>query len=434
MKQRYAILLALATAALAARAAEPWTLERAVGFVLTNSPDARIAAHRITAAQAGIEQANSAFWPRVTFQSGYTRTDNPMFSFGNILNQRSYSPSINFNNVPDTDNLNVRGLVTMPLYSGGRPTAEKAAAKANTTAARQEAEAVRNALGFEVVRAFFTVQKARRFIEAAQAAVSSYEANVGIAQKRLDGGTLLRADLLDLEVRLAQAREDLVRARNAQALALRALQNLLGIEQPDFAVAEAAPILNASEAGFAPSRPELAAANERARAAEAQVRSAKSGYRPRFSAFGSLDYDNGWVLNGDGKSYTAGVLLQWDLWDGRLTRAKVSEAQANYEAAREQERKLRLAMNLEAEQAQLDLQQATERLAVGEKAVTQAEESLQITRKRFAEGQALTTQLLDSQTALTAAKVRRAEAEADRQIAIAALRKALALPQLAVAE
>jgi len=42
----------------------------------------------------------------------------------------------------------------------------------------------------------------------------------------------------------------------------------------------------------------------------------------------------------------------------------------------------------------------------------------------------LTTQLLDSQTALTAARVRRAEAETDRQIAIAALRKALALPQL----
>jgi len=66
---------------------------------------------------------------------------------------------------------------------------------------------------------------------------------------------------------------------------------------------------------------------------------------------------------------------------------------------------------------------------VGEKTVAQAEESLQITRNRFVEGQALTTQLLASQTALTAARVRRAEAEADRPIAIAALRKALALPR-----
>jgi outer membrane protein TolC len=43
---------------------------------------------------------------------------------------------------------------------------------------------------------------------------------------------------------------------------------------------------------------------------------------------------------------------------------------------------------------------------------------------------ALSTQLIDSETALVAARVRRAQAEADQQIAVAALRKALALPQL----
>jgi hypothetical protein len=40
------------------------------------------------------------------------------------------------------------------------------------------------------------------------------------------------------------------------------------------------------------------------------------------------------------------------------------------------------------------------------------------------------SQLIDSETALVAARVRRAEAEADQQIAVAAFRKALALPQL----
>jgi outer membrane protein TolC len=38
--------------------------------------------------------------------------------------------------------------------------------------------------------------------------------------------------------------------------------------------------------------------------------------------------------------------------------------------------------------------------------------------------------LIDAETALVAARVRRAQAEADRQIAIAAVRKALYLPQL----
>jgi hypothetical protein len=53
-----------------------------------------------------------------------------------------------------------------------------------------------------------------------------------------------------------------------------------------------------------------------------------------------------------------------------------------------------------------------------------------VTRARFSQGLALATQLIDAETALTAARVRRAEAEADERIAVAALRKALGLPQI----
>ena len=89
-----------------------------------------------------------------------------------------------------------------------------------------------------------------------------------------------------------------------------------------------------------------------------------------------------------------------------------------------------MALDLEVEQARLDLKAADERLAVSGKTVEQAEESAGLTRNRFEQGLALSTQLIDSESALVAARVRRAEAESDRRIAIAALRKALALPQL----
>src|SRR5271166_3160119 len=170
MKGQLGFLGLLLTCSLAASAAEPWTLERALDYALAHNPDARIAQQRIAAAQAGLEQANSAFWPRLQAQSGYTRTDNPMLVFGSILNQRSYSSSLNFNDVPDVDNLNARGIVTVPLYAGGRNVAGRQAAKANTEAAKQESGAVRNALCFEVSRAFQTVLKTRQFIQAAEAA------------------------------------------------------------------------------------------------------------------------------------------------------------------------------------------------------------------------------------------------------------------------
>ena len=429
-KPRAGFLALWLALALTAGADEPWTLERALDYAQSHNPDARIAQQRIAAAQAGLEQADSAFWPRLQVQSSYIRTDNPMLVFGSILNQQAYNSSLNFNDVPNVDDLNARGIVTLPLYAGGKNSASRQAARANAEAAKLDAAAIRNALGFEVSRAFYTVLKTRQFIAAAEAAVNSYSSNLVVAQRRMDAGSLLKSDVLDIEVRQAQSREDLIRAHNANILAIRALRNLLGIEEGAFTVTDTAPVVSVPCAGDFSQRPELAAAGERASAAQANVRVSKSGYQPRLSAFGSLEHDYGWETDGGGNSYTAGVMVQWDLWDGFLTRAKTREAQANLESAREEQRKVRLAVDLEVEQARLDLNAANERLDVSRKAVEQAEESATLTRNRFDQGLVLSTQLIDSESALVAARVRRAEAESDQRIAIAALRKALALPQL----
>ena len=421
---------AMAIAAWTAGASEPWTLARALEEAYKSNPDARLARQRVVAAQAGLEQANAAAGPRLQFQSSYTRTDNPMMVFGSILNQRAYQSSLDFNDVPDVDDLNVKGLATMPLYAGGRISANRHAARASAEASTEESQAVRNALAFEVARAFHTVQKTRSFVRAAEAAVNSLEQNLGIARKRLGAGTSLRAEVLDFEVRLAEAREDLVRARNAQTLAVRVLRNLLGVEEGEFTVSSEVPeVARPAKQDFS-GRPEVAAARLREQAAAHQLRAAKGGRLPTVSAFGSLDYDYGWKYDSDGTSYTVGALLQWDIWDGNSTRARTREAQASLESAREEQRKLRFSLDLEAEEARLALESAEQRLEASGQAVAQAEESVSLNRSRFEQGVALGGQLIDAEAALVAARVRRAEAETDQRIAVAALRKAYGFPQL----
>ena len=181
-------------------------------------------------------------------------------------------------------------------------------------------------------------------------------------------------------------------------------------------------------------RPELQAAEQQRRAAEAALERARGGRMPSVNAFGRYDYDHGWRFNDGGGSYTAGVELQWNLWDGQLTRGRVQEARAALDTALEQERKLRLAIDLEIAQARLYLQEAEQRLEVTSRATAQAEESADLTRARFEQGLAISTQLIDAETALTAARVRRAEAEAGRRVAVSALRRALGLPQLSELE
>ena len=121
----------------------------------------------------------------------------------------------------------------------------------------------------------------------------------------------------------------------------------------------------------------------------------------------------------------AGVSVELDVFDGFLTRGKVAEARANHEAARQQLRKVALALDLETRQAQLNLAEAQARLDTTGKSIAQADESLQITKDRYANGLALLTQVLDAETALTAARQRRAAAAVDVLIARAALDHAL---------
>jgi outer membrane protein TolC len=372
-------------------AAEPWTLDSAINYALEHSPDARIALHRIAAAQAGVQQANAAFWPQLQLQGGYSRTDTPANAFATILNQGRFSPTLNFNDPGSADNLQARGVLNFTLYNGGRDTANRDAASARREGALQQNDSVRQTLAFEVARAFHTVLKAREFIRSASAAVSGFETNRAIAEKRLNASTILKSELLDVEVRLAQSREDLVRARNAHALAERALRNLLGIESGEFAVAGTTPVVAAPNPSDPPRRAELLAAQSVTRTREAELRAARGGYRPRVNAFTSYEYDRGFDFRGSGNSYSAGIAAQWDIFDGKLTAGKISAAEAEFVAAREEERKLRLGIDLEIEQARLALAAATERLAVTDKTIAQATESVALTRARFEQGIGLST-------------------------------------------
>ncbi len=428
-----ATVIVLAFQAATVLAAQPWTLEAAVDYALAHNPRARIALHRMDAANAVLGEASAAFMPSLQLRSGYMRTNNPMLAFGAILNQQAFSPALDFNNVPDTDDANVTGRVSVPLYAGGANVAGLRGAEANLAAADVERAAVANQLSFEVVRTLYSIVKSREFVRATEAGVRAFEKNLEVARNRLEAGTLLRTDVLDVEVRLARAREDLLQARNAEALAERALRNLLGIEEDDpgeFVVAGSVPALPPPASPDYRQRPELAAAAARVRAAEAALEQAQGGYLPRVDAFADAGYDRGWEFDNGAWNYTAGVALQWNLWDGNRTRSRVARARAELEQAREQRRQLELAIGLEVKQAQLQLDEARQRLTVSEHAVVSAAESAELTRSLFEQGLAISTQLIDAEAALIAVRVRRAEAEADLRIAIAALRKAVGLPQV----
>ena len=435
MKRLFPVLLAalIVSGATAEDAPRPLRLAEAIRLALKNNPDLATAQQHVNAARAGIQQTEAALWPQVRLSGSYAASDNPVQAFMMTLNQRAFSFTGNFNHPDPTDNLNSKVLAQWSLYDGGQSLASRQAAKLNTEATRQTFAAARNDLVFEVTRAFHTIGKAREFVSAAAAAVGSMEANITVASNRFAAGNVLKTDLLDSQVRLAESQENLIRARNAVALSEVVFRTVIGVGEKDNVTAaetvgcvtsrgEETPAAS-GDAAYNP-RPELTAAHQTVTAAERQVRAVQAGYIPRLNAFASYDLDSG-----NGTRYTdswlAGVSVDVNIFDGFLTRGKVAEARANLESARQQERKVALGVTLETRQAQLNLEETQARLDTTGKSVEQAEESVQITKDRYANGLALLTQLLDAENALTAARQRRAAVGTDLLIARAALDHAL---------
>jgi len=409
---------------------EFWTARQAVRFALRNNPESSMAWQRLEAASAALTMGKSAFYPQLSLTSGYGQTDNPMYSFGNILNQGAFNQNIDFNDPGRTDDLNLGVKLSYRLYNGGRDQAGVKAVLARQTATRMELGAVRNQLAFGAVRAFNLIIQAEGVVKAHQAAVEAINASLAVARARYSEGVMLKADLLNLEVQESGSRENLVQAENGMEVARRIFLNLLGLKEgrvdivPDSVEPQEIP----SERSYA-QRFELRSVEAMVQAAEAGLRVARGSGYPTLDGYAAYDLDQGWETNGSGNSWQAGIKLNYNLFDGHRSSAAVNEAAARLAEAREKQRQLDLAIGLEVTRADLAVSEAGNRLQVSEKAVEQAQESARIYRARFKEGEVLASDLITVEKGLTDAILRRTMAETARRIAVADLRRALGLPQ-----
>lgn len=416
-------------------AAPAWTADRAIATALRQSPDAALAQLREEAAAALVAETRAAWRPRLDLAGRYTQTNSPVLAFSSVLNQRALAFDQDFNHPARTDNLGLTGTVSYALYHGGRAAAGRAAA-AGTRAAGQDARATRHQLAVATLSALLQLRQARAAVTALDAGTAALAAAVANARLHHAAGQLLRADLLSLEVQLAQSRERLIRARQGASLAERAFWVILGLEgRPDGPVelAPADPVLAALTApvGDDPAaRPELAALQARLAAAEAGLAAARGQRRPTVNAFAAYDYNQGWTLDRRAGNWLAGVSFDVNLFDGGRTAARVRLAAAELAQAQARLRQARLGLTLEIERARLAHAAARERLAVTAEAVAQAEESAALSRARFEAGVLLAADLIGVEARLLETRLHRIEAEADERLAVAHLRVALGLAPL----
>ena len=426
------MLLSVPGFAIGTEIPEAWSARRAIVFARQNNPDSQVAVQRMLQADAMVQKADAGFYPQLEVFGSYSQTNNPMYSFGNILNQGEFTPGIDFNDPGRTDNLGLGVGVKYRFYNGGQDLANKQAAKAGVDLSAAEREAVILHLEFVVYQAFQRMIESGQVIQAREKALEAISSSLAVAQARYDAGDLFRHDLLNLEVEQSRATENLVQAQHDLEMAKRVFLTLLGLPADDLQIEiekDEAPLLpgNLDPA----QRPELKTLSAALQASESRLAAARGSRLPTVDGYARYSYDQGTVLDGNGDSWMAGVNLNFKVFDGHQATADIALNESQLGVLRAERKKLELSLGLELSRAKLALELAKQRQQVTQKMVEQAEESERLTKARFDAGVLLVSELIDSENRLTDARVRHVLASSAVQIAIADLRRAAGLPQYA---
>jgi len=281
-----------------------------------------------------------------------------------------------------------------------------------------------------VIHAYFNVLAARDFVQIAKDSVSTVEEQKRVVEVRYKGGGALKSDLLSLEVRLAQAMEDLVRAENNESLSLAALANLMGLnadsplilEEEDNVPADFPEDYRSGLVQALAHRPELKKVRHQVVESRMALDMARSEYLPRLDAeFRYYLDDPDFDFDTDRDNWVLGVILNWDLFTGFSTNARVAKAKGVLEEMLAADRKTTQSIQLDIKTVYLRLAEATARLKVAEASVAQAEESLSLVKKQYEGGSATITRYLEAELARDRARIRARSAYYDRMKAVASV-------------
>jgi outer membrane protein TolC len=416
-----AVVLLIAAAgarAVAAQAeAEPeLSLRDALRIALERHPALQAAASQTHAAAAGMEQARAGFLPRVDVSEGVTRSDNPVYAFGSLLNQGRFTQDdfdVQRLNHPDAVTnwrTNVSGSV--PLFTGGRTLLGFQQAQLTLAGSRAARERVEQEVIFHVVRAYAALLLSREAQETVGASVRTAEANLAAAETRYEAGVVVASDALAARVRLAGLREEAIAAASQVRLARAALNEAMGVALDD--ARRVTGRLDLPPVGHEPAeglealarerRPDYRQAALEVQRLEKEVLRAKGAFLPTLNLQGNYEINNHHVAADGQDSWSVGVLLHWNLFSGGADRARVLEAQAHARRAAALRDRLGNAIALEVRDAFLATRTARERVGVAREAVAQADESLRIVQDRYDAGLTTIVELLDSEAALSAAR------------------------------
>jgi outer membrane protein len=412
----------------------PLTLDDAIRRAQGDTADARALASSIDEADARIQRAQSGYWPRVDLTETVQRGNQPVYVFSSLLSQRRFTAAnfaIQALNHPDpVTNTRTAVALEQPIFNAGLTRLGVQAATLGRDMATATRDTARQDLGFRAAQAFVRVLQLEATVRATDAAVAAAESDRQRARARRDVGLVTEADVLAVDVQLADIRQRHIAAAGDLAVGRIQLAEAVGLPL----TAPVAPVRPASRPAPADGdalvrealtrHPQLLQANVHLQLAENGRRTARAALLPTVGVQGGWEL-NGATLGAQQSSWVVGAEVRVNVFRGFADTARLTEADhARVRASAERERVARR-IEVDVRGALAQLATARAREEAGRAALTQARESQRIIRDRYDSGLATVTDVLRAAEAALEAESRATTADMDVILQTVALERAL---------
>jgi outer membrane protein TolC len=384
--------------------AEPFSLPQALAAGTAQNRLVKIARTEEQISMADVHIARSALLPSVDAKAGQTfLSTQPRAIFDGFIVPTSEQSFYNYG-------LSVQQTLFDFMGNASRYGANKMVFNSKQLDTRR----VRNSVGLSIAVSYFDLLETEKLAALEQKEVDRLNAHLNDARNLFEAGSITRNDLLQAEVRIADARQRLAVAQKDRELAASRLNDAMGraltiqieaIEPPEgkIPIAERDLQLEPAWRRAEENRPEVGVIDTTISSLGLEEKAVKSDYFPKLFVKGGYDYTQDRYVEPQGDwSLVFGVTV--NVFGGGITKAQLEKLEGRKRNLYEQRERLLDEIRLEVESYIYDYRTALERMAVTKDAVGQAEENLRINRVRYEEGEGTATEVLDAVTNLREAE------------------------------